>query len=58
MQLFRARRLLFVAMVYVRKLVLRAVLRPGDGSVAVEDERGMSVALANETLLPRRRISP
>jgi predicted SnoaL-like aldol condensation-catalyzing enzyme len=37
----------------VRKLVRRAVLGPCHRGLAVEDEGRVSVALANETLLPR-----
>ena len=51
-RLIRVGRLVFLAVMDVRELVRRAVLAPGHGVVAVEDEGRMSVALANETLLP------
>src|SRR6478672_2235756 len=51
-RLIGAGRLVFLAVVDVRKLVRSAVLSPGHRGVAVEDEGRMSVAFANETLLP------
>src|SRR5919198_4712763 len=52
-RLIRRGRLVFLAVMDVRELVRRAVLAPGHCGVAVEDQGRMSVALANETLLPR-----
>ena len=51
-QLVRALRLVVLPVMDVRELGRRAVLAPSDSCVAVEDQRGMSVALADETLLP------
>src|SRR6185295_15133009 len=51
-QLLRTGRLVILPVVDVRKLVGRAVLGPGHRGLAVEDEGRVSVALANETLLP------
>src|SRR4029453_3575963 len=50
--LIGAGRLVFLPVVDVRGLVRRAVLAPGHRGVAVENQGRMSVALANETLLP------
>src|SRR6266850_3509826 len=52
-RLIGAGRLVFLPVMDVRELVRRAVLAPGHRGVAVEDQRRMSVALVNETLLPR-----
>src|SRR6266480_4940368 len=51
-RLIGAGRLVFLPVMNVRELVRRAVLAPGHRGVAVEDQCRMSVALANETLLP------
>src|SRR6266576_4623593 len=51
-RLIGAGRLVFLPVMDVRELVRRAVLAPGHRGVAVEDQGRMSVALANETLLP------
>src|SRR6185436_17659965 len=51
-RLIHTGRLVFLPVMDVRELVRRAVLAPGHRGVAVEDQGGMSVALANETLLP------
>src|SRR5436190_11097826 len=51
-QLLRAGRLVILPVVDVRELLGRAVLGPRHRGVAVEHERRMGVALANETLLP------
>src|SRR6266545_3865978 len=51
-RLIRAGRLVFLPVMDVRKLVRRAVLAPGHRGVAVENQGRVSVALANETLLP------
>src|SRR6266699_3850578 len=48
-----AGRLVFLPVMDVREFVGRAVLAPGHRGVAVEDQGRVSVALANETLLPR-----
>src|SRR6266571_5489520 len=51
-RLICAGRLVFLPVMDVRELVWRAVLAPGHRGVAVEDQGRMSVAFANETLLP------
>src|SRR5215831_1261743 len=51
-RLIGAGRLVFLPVMDVRKLIRRAVLAPRHRSVAVEDQRRVSAALANETLLP------
>src|SRR5260370_38512812 len=51
-RLIGAGRLVFLPVMDVRELVGRAVLAPGHRGVAVEDQGRVSVALANETLLP------
>src|SRR6266508_6734469 len=51
-RLIRAGRLIFLPVMDVRELVRRAVLAPGHRGLAVEDQGRVSVALANETLLP------
>src|SRR5580765_6325298 len=51
-RLIRVGCLVFLPVMDVRELVRRAVLAPGHRGVAVEDQGRMSVALANETLLP------
>src|SRR6266550_1903026 len=55
-RLIGAGRLVFLPVMDVRELVRRAVLAPGHRGVAVEDQGRMSVALANETLLPRAAL--
>src|SRR5262249_145697 len=49
----RAGLLVLPAVMDVRQLLRSAVLAPGNGVVAVEDECRMGVALAHEALLPR-----
>src|SRR6478736_8965607 len=51
-RLIRVGCLVFLPVMNVRELVRRSVLAPGHRGVAVEDQGRMSVALANETLLP------
>src|SRR5919201_3248398 len=55
-RLIRAGRLVFLPVMDVRELVRSAVLAPRHRGVAVEDQGRMSVALANETLLPRAAL--
>src|SRR5919201_1623909 len=55
-RLLRAGRLVLLPVVDVRELVRRAVLAPGHGVVAVEDQGRMIVALAIEAPLPRATL--